>query len=117
MKFLSILLVLPILIGGQKLSLDGRYKIIFEKEFSSQNGTINFNKASYNRILINGKSISGKIDYQKFRIVLKDNNNVLQIILSKSSIGKDTISFSTIDISKKVEPDILIDEGMLIKLK
>lgn len=120
MKFLSIILVLPILLDlvvPQEPILKGRYKIVFEKEFSSQNGTVSFDKTSYKRVLINGKLTSGKIDYQKFRIILKDNDNVLQMILDNDEIGKDTISFSTIDISKKVEPDILIDEGKLIKLK
>lgn len=119
MKFLIILLVLPVLVSltvPHEAGLEGRYKMIFEKEFSSQNGTVSFDKTTYRRVLVNGESISGKIDYQKFRVVLKDDNDAFQIILSKRAIGKDTIPFSTIDLSKKVEADILIHEGKLIKL-
>lgn len=105
------------LILPQEAHIKGRYRIVFEKKFSSQNGTVSFDKTSYKRVLNDGKTISGKIDYQKFRVVLKDDNKILQVILDNKAIGKDTISFSTIDVSKKVEPDILIDEGMLIKLK
>ncbi|PYF72973.1 hypothetical protein [Pedobacter nutrimenti] len=118
MKFLSILIlsILVSLSAPQEAVLQGRYKMIFEKEFSSQNGTISFDKTTYRRVRVNSESISGKIDYQKFRVVLKDDNHTFQIILSKRTIGKDTIPFSTIDLSKKVEADILINEGMLIKL-
>ena len=87
-------------------------------EYNSQNGVINFNTDSYRRILTNKKTISGTIEYQKYKVILNDKKTSLQMELAKSDIGNDTISFRTIDVNKKVEEsDIIIYEGILVKLK
>lgn len=103
----------------QEKYLEGKYSILFEEKYNNQNGIIHFNKKSYERKLLNKKKISGIIDNQKFRIVLKDKDTPYEIIIVKSSLSNDTIPFRTIDVRDKTEQtgDIVIHEGKLIKIK
>lgn len=121
MKFFKILYVIPTFFGFstlQQSNLEGRYKIFFENEYHSQNGVISFNIDSYKRTLTNKKNISGTIEYKKNKVILNDENSSLQMELSKSEIDKDTISFRTLNSNKKVEEsDIIMYEGILVKLK
>lgn len=62
--------------------------------------------------------MSGSIEIQKFRVVLKDENSALEMIIVKSRIDNDTIPFRTMDSTDKSKPtgDIVLHEGKLIKL-
>lgn len=119
MNFFKILFVLPLFlsfISLQEKKLSGSYKIIFEAEYNSQDGIIVFKDSIYERNC-KSKTIKGNVDYQKFRVILKDEKTSLQMIISKREIGRDTISFSTINLDKKMETDdIIIHEGKLVKL-
>ena len=120
MNFFKILFVLPLFLSFSSLQekkLSGSYKIIFEAEYNSQDGIIVFKDSFYERNC-KSKTIKGNVDYQKFRVILKDEKTSLQMIISKREIGRDTISFSTINLDKKMESDdIIIHEGKLIKIK
>jgi len=108
--------MLFLLSSPQENKLRGRYKIFFEEKYSSQNGIISFEGNSYKRTLNSKKTVSGTIEYKKYTVALTEANSY-QILIAKSEIGNDSIGFSTIDLSKKVEDDLLINEGKLIRIK
>ncbi|HRB70961.1 MAG TPA: hypothetical protein PK776_03855 [Flavobacterium sp.] len=122
MKYYLIILLTGVFVHNnffQEKYLEGKYSILFEEKYNNQNGIIHFNKKSYERKLLNEKKVSGIIDNQKFRIVLKDKDTPYEIIIVKSSLSNDTIPFRTIDVRDKTEQtgDIVIHEGKLIKIK
>ena len=122
MKYYLIILLTGVFVHNnffQEKYLEGKYSILFEEKYNNQNGIIHFNKKSYERKLLNEKKVSGIIDNQKFRIVLKDKDTPYEIIILKSSLSNDTIPFRTIDVRDKTEQtgDIVIHEGKLIKIK
>ena len=122
MKYYLIILLTGVFVHNnffQEKYLEGKYSILFEEKYNNQNGIIHFNKKSYERKLLNEKKVSGIIDNQKFRIVLKDKDTPYEIIIVKSSLSNDTIPFRTIDVRDKTEQTgvIVIHEGKLIKIK
>jgi hypothetical protein len=94
MKYLLIIMIaLTGLVVPQQKVLKGKYRMVFEKEFSSQNGLITFEKNTYNRRIANGKLIKGTVEYGKNSVVLKDENNVYQIEVSEKTIGNNEVQF------------------------
>ncbi|WP_177733527.1 hypothetical protein [Flavobacterium inviolabile] len=122
MKYLIItgLFIFSFLNDAQEEKMNGSYKMEFGQKFQSENGIIIFNDSIYERKLLNGKKINGKIEYKKFHLLLKDNNSDLQMSFSRKEMLKDTIYFATKVLSNhKVENsnNIIINNGSLIKIK
>lgn len=117
MKSLGILIIFLIFVINQD-KLEGKYKIEYDKKYKEQNGIVTFKDSIYERILVNGKVIKGKIEYKVYSIELKDIGTNLQIDFYKGDISKDTIFFGTKDLNKIIDNnDIVINSGKLIKLK
>ena len=112
-------LTLAILSQTQEVKMKGKYKMEYDYIYVSQNGTINFNGSTYVRKLINGKKIKGNVDYQKYAILLNDNNSSLQVKFPIRAIGNDTIYFRTIDLNDKSVNNnpLSVYAGKLIKVK
>jgi hypothetical protein len=122
MKYLLIIMIaLTGLVVPQQKVLKGKYRMVFEKEFSSQNGLITFEKNTYNRRIANGKLIKGTVEYGKNSVVLKDENNVYQIEVSEKTIGNNEVQFRTIEVGKvtdaKTRGNMVFYPGKMIKLK
>lgn len=103
----------------QQKVLKGKYKMKFEKEFSTQNGMITFEKNTYTRRSADGKAIKGVVEYAKNLVILKDDNKVYQIEVSEKTIGKDTVQFRTVEVGKvtSTRGDIIFYPGRMVKQK
>ena len=102
----------------QEDKMSGKYKMEYEEKFSTQNCVITIKDSTYERKLLNGKTVKGKIIYKKFSVELKDADTNLQMDFYKGDISRDTIFFGTKDLNKTVDNnDIVINSGKLIKLK
>ena len=121
MKYLFIIVIAlsGLITQQQKPTLKGKYKMRFEKEFSSQNGLITFEKNTYTRRQADGKQIKGTVEYAKNVVLLNDDNKVYRIEVMEKSIGKDTVSFRTIELSKVAHKrgDMVFYTGKMIKQK
>lgn len=117
MKYLLIAFLFSILIIPFEEGLEGKYKMVFEQEYSSQNCTINFNDNTYKRKLFDGKTLKGDIQYTNRDVILKDHSTGLQMKFFKSDMANDTISFGTSHINDRDSGDIIIYSGQLIRLK
>ena len=102
----------------QEINLEGKYSMYFEDEYVNQNCTIDFNKSTYERKLSNGKKVSGTIEIQKLKIVLKDIDTPFEMIMVKSRANNDTIPFRTVDTTNKskLTGDVVFHKGRLIKI-
>lgn len=116
---LSVLLGFFCLSKHQESKLLGKYKMEYEEKYHSQNGSIIFNDSIYERKLVNGKVIKGKIVYKEFSIELKDAGTNLQMDFYRGDINKDTIFFGTRNLSNKPADnnEIIINAGKLIRIK
>lgn len=120
MKYLLIVatVAFSVLIQPQEVKMKGKYKMEYEQDYTSQNGTIVFDGDTYMRYPSNGKRIKGSIDYEKYFIILNDKKSNLRVKLAKREMGNDTIYFRTRDLNdKSPEMDLVIFAGKLIKLK
>jgi hypothetical protein len=122
MKYLLIIMIaLTGFAVPQQKTLKGKYKMVFEKEFSSQNGIITFEKNTYNRRAASGKLIKGTVEYGKNSVVLKDENNVYHVEVSEKTIGSEEVLFRTIEVSKitdtKTRGNMVFYPGKMIKMK
>lgn len=118
MKYILIFTALySILFQPQEEKIVGKYKMEYEQEFKSQNGTIDFDGTIFKRKRLDGKKTKGIIDYQKNFVYLNDKSN-LQVIFAKREIKQDTIYFRTKDLNNKSpESELTIFSGKLIKIK
>lgn len=127
MKFFSLISLLIALCGSQKpsqeIKLEGRYKMVYESEYSSENCTINIKGLQYEKRLNNGSKRTGHVSEEKLKFgklyILKDNASELQVAIHSGDIGtSDTIYFRTKKIGQKDDTSkIIISSGQLIRLK
>lgn len=119
MKLLIYLSILSSFFIQQQPQLNGKYKMNFEEDYTSQNSIIEFKNNSYKRKLSNGKIVKGVIVYRDFIVQLKDDKSNLRMDFSKSDIQNDTIFFGTKNLSEKStnNMDMTIYSGKLIKIK
>lgn len=119
MKYLLILtsIAFSVLVQPQEEKMMGKYKMEYEQEFASQNGTIIFEGTTFKRQQLDKKKVKGNIDYQKHFIFLNDKSN-LQVIFAKREMKNDTIYFRTKNLNdKSPEMELTIYAGKLIKIK
>jgi hypothetical protein len=120
MKYLLIIMIaLTGLTATQKKTLTGKYRIRFEKEYSSQNGIILFEKNTYTRKTANGKTVKGTIEYKGNAVTLLDENSDNKIEVSEKTIGKETVQFRTVPKDKAPEKpgEMIFYSGIMVKLK
>ncbi len=127
MKLFTLISLLFALTGSQKqnqeIKLDGKYKMLYETEYASENCIIKIKGANYEKKLNNGSKKKGKISEQKSKYVkllfLQDNASELQVeVIADTYSSSDTIYFRTKKIGVKDNPDkIVISSGQLIKIK
>jgi len=123
MKLLNIFtpIIFFMLFQLQDSKLKGRYIMEYEENFNSENCIIKFNDHIYERHLVNGKIVKGKIEYSEQKVFLNDKKTSLQMEFYKDEMRNDTIYFKTKDL-KKVETNnkkgaIVIYSGKLIRMK
>jgi hypothetical protein len=119
MKLLIFISILSSFLIQQQSQLNGKYRMEYEEDYTSQNSTIEFKNNSYKRKLSNGKIVKGTVVYQDFVIQLNDYKSNLRMDFLKSDIQKDTIFFGTKDLSEKSinDMDMTIYAGKLIRVK
>jgi len=119
MKSLIFISILSFFFIQQQPQLNGKYRMEYEEDYTSQNCTIEFKNNFYKRKLSNGKIVKGAVVYQDFIVQLKDNTSNLQMDFLKQDIQKDTIFFRTKNVNEKStnEMDMIIYSGRLIKVK
>lgn len=98
--------------------LSGKYLMIYEKSYSSEDCVIIFNDSTYSKSSTNKKVITGTVFYNKFHVSLIDDKSKLQMNFIKKEIMNDTIYFGTISLNTKtdVKSSISINSGKLIKI-
>lgn len=121
MKYLllAVFALTTFLVPQQKV-LTGKYKMIFEKQYGSQSGNIQFEKNTYTRRGTDGKAIKGIVEYSKDAVVLKDEKTGYIVEISAKTIGQETVLFRTLEADKKAEAargDMVFYPGKMIKMK
>lgn len=120
MKFIHTFFLIPLIsFQLQDDRLRGKYIMQYEEKYISENCIIIFNDSIYKRLLSNGKTIKGKIEYTNFEVILRDKKTNLKMSFLKQEIQNDTIYFGTKGITDKPidEMEISINAGKLIKTK
>jgi hypothetical protein len=95
----------------EKPKLNGVYKIVFDKKYVQQNCQITFSDSIFRKVMPDAVMYKGKIKYEKFRAIIKNNNDDNPIEIDKKEFNKDTIKFTTksyIDLSKTINKGIMI---------
>ena len=103
----------------QQNSIVGKYKMEFEEKYNSHNCYVNFENDKYERKLIDGKIVKGKIDNLEKKIILTDENTFLQMEFFKRELSNDTVYFKTKNLKEEHVPKkgIVIYSGKLIRIK
>lgn len=120
MKLLVILtsIACSFLIQPQEEKMFGKYKMEYDQDYASLNGTITFDGVTFKRNQLDGKKVKGDVDYQKNFIFLNEKKSHLQVIFAKREMKNDTIYFRTKDLNdKSPEMELVVFAGKLIKQK
>ena len=114
MKIISLILLSVLSCFLQENRIKGVYRIEFDKKYQTQTFQVTFNDSLYVKKMPDALTSKGKIKYEKFKAVLKQNNDDDPIEIDLREVGKDTIKFST---RSKSDQSKVMNRGMLIKIK
>lgn len=114
MKIVSLTILALLSCFLQESRLKGVYRIEFDKKYQAQTFQVTFNDSLYVKKMPDALTSKGAIKYEKFRVVLRQNNSEDPIELDARDINKDTMKFT---IRSKSDLSKVMSRGRFIRIK
>ena len=111
MKILLYLTFTLMIFQQSTSKLNGTYKVIYDK--GQQGYTIIFSDSIYAKKMPDASVYKGRIDYGKYKLIIRKDKNEDPIEIDNREIGKDTINFAT---KSKRNFSTVINRGKMIRI-
>ena len=112
MKILLYLTITFCLFQQDKSKLNGTYNVVYDK--GHQGYKITFIDSVYIKKMPDASIYKGRIDYGKFKVVIRKDKDEDPIEIYNREIGNDTIQFAT---KSKRNISTVINRGKMVRLK
>lgn len=116
MKTLAIIItaICTLFPAAQKAKLNGVYRVEYDKKYELQGYQFTFSDSVYVKKMKDAVTYKGKIEYEKYKVLIRKDKSENPIEIAANEIGKDTIKFST---KNKTDLSLVVNRGKLIKVK
>lgn len=112
MKFLLYLTITFFFSVQNTSKLNGTYNVIYDK--GQQGYQITFSDSIYAKKMPDASIYKSRIDYGKFKVVIRRDKDEDPIEIDNREIGKDTIHFAT---KSKRNVSTVVNRGLMIRIK